>query len=200
MYVDGESTLEILYEQCFNNPSGNQRSIGTSYHPFDWIYWRDNMANRANTTIGEDWRRRTLRFSLNEFQGFRVTISVQRNYWKTRSQRIAGSSVNSLRNAEAPGRRKNNNPKEQQVGSAGMRVGLRTKRDLPGLKVMVEERVQVEINSEYLEQIVMIGSTLSKEGRNKLCHLLQHNLDIFSWKPTDMTGVPRHITEHRLNI
>nr|GEW14726.1 reverse transcriptase domain-containing protein [Tanacetum cinerariifolium] len=25
-------------------------------------------------------------------------------------------------------------------------------------------------------------------------------LDIFAWKPTDMTGVPRHITEHRLNI
>ncbi|GKB02132.1 hypothetical protein Tco_0830221, partial [Tanacetum coccineum] len=46
----------------------------------------------------------------------------------------------------------------------------------------------------------MIGSTLTEEGRHKLCGLLQCNLDIFSWKLADMTGVPRHITEHRLNV
>ncbi|GKE74892.1 hypothetical protein Tco_1536933 [Tanacetum coccineum] len=40
----------------------------------------------------------------------------------------------------------------------------------------------------------------SKEGRNKLCDLLQRNLDVFAWKPADMTGVPRQIAEHRLNI
>ncbi|GKE12433.1 reverse transcriptase domain-containing protein [Tanacetum coccineum] len=26
------------------------------------------------------------------------------------------------------------------------------------------------------------------------------NLDVFAWKPADMTGVPRHIAEHRLNV
>ncbi|GJS03159.1 hypothetical protein Tco_0319667 [Tanacetum coccineum] len=46
----------------------------------------------------------------------------------------------------------------------------------------------------------MIGSTLIEEGRNKLCELLQRNLDIFAWKPADMTSVPRHIVEHRLNV
>ncbi|GKB31225.1 hypothetical protein Tco_0870626 [Tanacetum coccineum] len=46
----------------------------------------------------------------------------------------------------------------------------------------------------------MIGSTLTEEGRNKLCILLQCKLDIFAWKPVDMTGVPRHIAEHRLNV
>nr|GEZ14230.1 reverse transcriptase domain-containing protein [Tanacetum cinerariifolium] len=37
-------------------------------------------------------------------------------------------------------------------------------------------------------------------GRKELCGLLRRNLDIFSWKPANMTGVPRHIAEHRLNI
>ncbi|GJW21957.1 reverse transcriptase domain-containing protein [Tanacetum coccineum] len=46
----------------------------------------------------------------------------------------------------------------------------------------------------------MIGSTLTEEGRNKLCNLLQRNLDIFAWKPVDMIGVPRHIAEHLLNM
>ncbi|GKE66639.1 reverse transcriptase domain-containing protein [Tanacetum coccineum] len=45
----------------------------------------------------------------------------------------------------------------------------------------------------------MIGSTLTEEGRNKLCELLQHNLDVFAWKPADMTSVPRHIAEYHLN-
>nr|GEY52146.1 reverse transcriptase domain-containing protein [Tanacetum cinerariifolium] len=66
-------------------------------------------------------------------------------------------------------------------------------------KPILEERVKVAINPEYPKQAVMIGSTLTERGRNKLCGLLQRNLDIFSWKPADMIGVPRHIAEHRLN-
>ncbi|GJT94149.1 reverse transcriptase domain-containing protein [Tanacetum coccineum] len=46
----------------------------------------------------------------------------------------------------------------------------------------------------------MIGSTLTEQGRNKLRSLLQRNLDVFAWKPADMTGVPRYIVEHRLNV
>ncbi|GJU23884.1 hypothetical protein Tco_1157226 [Tanacetum coccineum] len=34
----------------------------------------------------------------------------------------------------------------------------------------------------------------------ELYNLLKDNLDIFAWKPADMTGVPRSIAEHRLNI
>ncbi|GJX79868.1 reverse transcriptase domain-containing protein [Tanacetum coccineum] len=50
---------------------------------------------------------------------------------------------------------------------------------LPATKPIVEERVKMAINPEYPEQTVMIGSTLNEEGRNKLCDLLQRNLDIF---------------------
>nr|GEZ00692.1 reverse transcriptase domain-containing protein [Tanacetum cinerariifolium] len=39
-----------------------------------------------------------------------------------------------------------------------------------------------------------------EEGRNELCGLLRHHLNVFAWKPADMTGVPRHIVEHRLNV
>ncbi|GJX96252.1 hypothetical protein Tco_0352050 [Tanacetum coccineum] len=46
---------------------------------------------------------------------------------------------------------------------------------------------------------VAIGGTLAK-GRTKLCSLLKENLDIFAWQPSDMTGVPRSVAEHRLNI
>nr|GEZ18297.1 reverse transcriptase domain-containing protein [Tanacetum cinerariifolium] len=47
---------------------------------------------------------------------------------------------------------------------------------------------------------VVIGGTLSTKGRTELCSLLKKNLDIFAWQPSDMTGVPRSVAEHWLNI
>ncbi|GKE02567.1 hypothetical protein Tco_1390550, partial [Tanacetum coccineum] len=52
----------------------------------------------------------------------------------------------------------------------------------------------------YPEQTVMIGSDLTEKTRSKLCKLLQRSLDIFAWTPTDMTGVPRQIAKHKLNV
>nr|GEW58859.1 reverse transcriptase domain-containing protein [Tanacetum cinerariifolium] len=39
-----------------------------------------------------------------------------------------------------------------------------------------------------------------EEGRKELCGLLRRHLDVFAWKLAHMTGVPRHIAEHRLNV
>nr|GEV67576.1 reverse transcriptase domain-containing protein [Tanacetum cinerariifolium] len=47
---------------------------------------------------------------------------------------------------------------------------------------------------------VAIRGTLSAKGRTTLCSILKENLDIFAWQPSDMTGVPRSVAEHRLNI
>ncbi|GJY95022.1 reverse transcriptase domain-containing protein [Tanacetum coccineum] len=65
---------------------------------------------------------------------------------------------------------------------------------------VTKEKIKVAIHPEYPKQTIAIGSTLTEEGRTELCGLLRHNLDIFAWKPADMTGVPRHLVEHRLNI
>ncbi|GJW98320.1 reverse transcriptase domain-containing protein [Tanacetum coccineum] len=63
-----------------------------------------------------------------------------------------------------------------------------------------QKRTPSRATSQYPEQTVAIGSTLTEKGRKELCSLLKQNLDIFAWKPADMTGVPRSIAEHRLNI
>ncbi|GJX84132.1 reverse transcriptase domain-containing protein [Tanacetum coccineum] len=70
----------------------------------------------------------------------------------------------------------------------------------PAVDQVLEEKINVAIHPEYPEQTVAIGSTLTEKGRKELCSLLKQNLDIFAWKPADMTGVPRSIAEHRLNI
>ncbi|GJU27456.1 reverse transcriptase domain-containing protein [Tanacetum coccineum] len=70
----------------------------------------------------------------------------------------------------------------------------------PPVNKVKEERIKVAINPEHPEHTVMIGSDLTEKTRSKLCNLLQRSLDIFAWTPTDMTGVPRQIAEHKLNV
>nr|GEV13237.1 reverse transcriptase domain-containing protein [Tanacetum cinerariifolium] len=71
--------------------------------------------------------------------------------------------------------------------------------------VSKEERTRpnnfkVALHPDFPDQEVTIGGTLLEKGRTELCSILKKNLDIFTWKPSDMTGVPRSVAEHRLNI
>ncbi|GJR93869.1 reverse transcriptase domain-containing protein [Tanacetum coccineum] len=67
-------------------------------------------------------------------------------------------------------------------------------------KPMVAKGIKVAIHHEYPKQTVTIGERLSEKGKMELCDLLRSNLDIFAWKPSDMTSVPRSIAEHCLNV
>ncbi|GKB96219.1 hypothetical protein Tco_0982356 [Tanacetum coccineum] len=72
--------------------------------------------------------------------------------------------------------------------------------DQEHINQVTEDNIKVEIHPKYQEQTIAIGSTLTEEGRTELCGLLRRNLDVFAWKPANITGVPRHIAEHMLNI
>ncbi|GJW61993.1 reverse transcriptase domain-containing protein [Tanacetum coccineum] len=71
---------------------------------------------------------------------------------------------------------------------------------LPPKEPTATEGIKVAIHPEHPEQTITIGRNQSEKGRMELCNLLKENIDIFSWKPADMTGVSRHIAEHRLNV
>nr|GEW68148.1 reverse transcriptase domain-containing protein [Tanacetum cinerariifolium] len=58
----------------------------------------------------------------------------------------------------------------------------------------------VALHLDFPDQEVVIGGSLSDKGHTELCFVLRKNLDIFAWQPSDMTGVPRSVAEHRLNI
>nr|GEZ25850.1 reverse transcriptase domain-containing protein [Tanacetum cinerariifolium] len=58
----------------------------------------------------------------------------------------------------------------------------------------------VALHLNFPDQEVVVKGLLSDRGRTELCSLLKKNLDIFAWQPSDMTGVPRSVAEHRLNI
>nr|GEY07343.1 reverse transcriptase domain-containing protein [Tanacetum cinerariifolium] len=59
---------------------------------------------------------------------------------------------------------------------------------------------EVLVNPGYPYQLVTIGGYFSSLCKGKLRMLLKKNMDVFGWKPFDMTGVPRCIIEHTLHV
>ncbi|GJX72947.1 reverse transcriptase domain-containing protein [Tanacetum coccineum] len=77
---------------------------------------------------------------------------------------------------------------------------ITSSKEIPKEVGVRHENFKVALHPNFPDQEVAIGETLSAKGRTELCSLLKENLDIFAWQPSYMTGVPRSIAEHRLNI
>ncbi|XP_071705227.1 uncharacterized protein [Rutidosis leptorrhynchoides] len=66
--------------------------------------------------------------------------------------------------------------------------------------ITVHDDGYVSPNPKYPEQMIQIGMTLSDNAKDTLCKLLAENIDVFAWERSGMTGVPREIAQHRLNV
>ncbi|GJS01641.1 reverse transcriptase domain-containing protein [Tanacetum coccineum] len=77
---------------------------------------------------------------------------------------------------------------------------ITSSKEIPKEAGVHHENFKVALHPNFPDQEVAIEGSLSAKGRTELCSLLKKNLDIFAWQPSDMTGVPRSIAEHRLNI
>nr|GFA36765.1 hypothetical protein [Tanacetum cinerariifolium] len=173
MYVDGGSSMEIIYEHCFNRlrpEVKNQmvpmtksltgfsgETIWPSLSPYNGIIGRPGIREIQAVPFTAHGM---LKFPVDG--GIVIicsTILIPAEYTTV----ITSSVV----------------PKE---------VGARPKN------------FKVALHPDFPDQEVAIGGTLSAKGRTELCSILKKNFDIFAWQPSDMTGVPRSVVEHRLNI
>ncbi|XP_071687985.1 uncharacterized protein [Rutidosis leptorrhynchoides] len=56
------------------------------------------------------------------------------------------------------------------------------------------------ISPAYPEHKIKVGRNVSADTRKQIVQLLVQYKDVFAWCENDMTGVPRHIAEQRLNV
>nr|GEY09510.1 reverse transcriptase domain-containing protein [Tanacetum cinerariifolium] len=145
-------------------------------------------------------RRRALNERPDKLYGCQILVTIQWYHRPPRSKKNPRGPIYRSWNAKIPSRRRNSDNPQQYHNTSGMQNGGRPQDVLPPREPVATEGIKVAIHLEYLEQTVTIGGSLSGKGRMKLCNLLKKNLDIFAWKPTDMTDVPRSIAEHCLNI
>ncbi|GJR09536.1 reverse transcriptase domain-containing protein [Tanacetum coccineum] len=198
MCIDGGSSFEILYEHCFNllRPEIRNQMVPatTSLVGFSGeIKWPLGQITLL-VKVGDD------EHSTSAWMDFMVVRST------SPFNGIIGRPT--LRKMKAVPSTTHRMIKFPVIGGA---LTLRSSKIIPIECAMIsgpedqpppvnkvkEERIKVAINPE---QTVMIGSDLTEKTRSKLCNLLQRSLDIFAWTPTDMTGVPRQIAEHKLNV
>nr|GEY38143.1 hypothetical protein [Tanacetum cinerariifolium] len=107
-------------------PSVSEKPNGSSYRTPHWLKWRNYMANGTNTTASKNRGCRVFHLYMDEFCDSKITISVQRDHRKARSEEDSSSPVNSSRNAKIPGPNRNTHSPEHQDNPTRMHNGLRT--------------------------------------------------------------------------
>nr|GEV43915.1 reverse transcriptase domain-containing protein [Tanacetum cinerariifolium] len=172
MYVDVGSSMEILYEHCFNRlrPEIKSQMVpattsltgfsGETIWPLGQLRLLVIIGDTNHSTRA--WMNFMIVRSLSPYNGvvtIRSTVLIP-----TECTSVITSSVVS---------------REERTRPANFKVAL---------------------HPDFPDQEVAIEGKLSDKGRTELCSILKKNLDIFAWQPSGMTGVPRSIAEHRLNI
>nr|GEZ32298.1 reverse transcriptase domain-containing protein [Tanacetum cinerariifolium] len=200
MYVDDGSSMEILYEHCFNRLRPEIRSqmvpATTSLTGFSGETKWPLGQLRLLVIIGDTNHstRAWMNFMiLRSFSPYNGIIGRPR----IRAIQAVPSTVHGMLKF----------PVEEGIVTICSTILIPTECTsvITSSAVSSEERtrpanLKVALHPDFSDQEVAIGGTLSDKGRTELCSILKKNLDIFAWQPSDMTGVPRSVAKHRLNI
>nr|GEZ38019.1 reverse transcriptase domain-containing protein [Tanacetum cinerariifolium] len=200
MYVDGDSSMEILYEHCFNRlwPEIKNQMVSATTSLTDFsgeTIWPLGQL-RLLVTIGDAdhstraWMNFMIVRSLSPYNGIigrpriREIQAVPSTTHGMLKFRVDGGIV-TIRSTILI-------PAEYTLVITSSAVS-----NEEGIRL---ENFKIALHPDFPDQEVAIGGMVSAKGRTKLCSILKKNLDIFAWKPSDMTGVPRSVAEHRLSI
>ncbi|GKD24438.1 reverse transcriptase domain-containing protein [Tanacetum coccineum] len=201
MYIDGGSSTEVLYEHCFNQLRPKIKSqmvpATTSLTGFSGeTIWPLGQL-RLLVTIGDAdhctraWMNFMIVRSMSPYNGIigRSSIIEIQAVPSTAHEMlkfIVDGGIVTIRNTI--------------LILAECATVITSSKEIPKEAGVRHENFKVAIHPNFPDQEVAIGGTLSAKGRTGLCTLLKENLYIFAWQLSDMTGVPRLVAEHRLNI
>ncbi|GKE67769.1 hypothetical protein Tco_1521930 [Tanacetum coccineum] len=173
MYVDGRSALEILYEHCFSQlrPKIKKQLIPATTPLIGFngeIIWPIEQIQLL-VKIGDE------EYSTSAWMNFMVVRSsslyngIIRRPGVRKLQAVSSTAHGMLKIPVEGGVITLKSSKLVRLEYA---VVSGPEGAPSSTKPIIDERIKVAINQEYPEQIAMIGSTLTEEGRNKLCGLL----------------------------
>ncbi|GJV08535.1 hypothetical protein Tco_1346191 [Tanacetum coccineum] len=174
MYVDGGLALEILYEHCFSRlrPEIKKQLIPATTPLIGFsgeIIWSIGQIQLL-VTIGDEEQ---IALALMNFVVVRSPSPYNGIIERpgVRKLQAVPSIVHEMLKIPVEGGVITLKSSRLVPLECAMVFG--PERTLPANEETVEERIKVAINPEYPEQTIIIGSTLTEKGRNKLCSLLQ---------------------------
>nr|GEV97194.1 reverse transcriptase domain-containing protein [Tanacetum cinerariifolium] len=200
MYIDGSSSMEILYEHCFKRLRPEIKSqmfpATTSLTGFSGeTIWPLGQL-RLLVTIGDATH------STRAWMNFMVVKSMS-----SYNGIIGRSGLKSIQAVPSTVQGMLKFPVEGGIATIHSTIlipaecaSVTTSPVIPREEKSRPANFTVALHLDFPDQEVVIGGSLSDKGHTALCSVLKKNLDIFAWQPSDMTGVPRSVAEHRLNI
>nr|GFB69843.1 reverse transcriptase domain-containing protein [Tanacetum cinerariifolium] len=200
MYIDSSSSMEILYEHCFNRLRPEIKSqmvpATTSLTGFSGETTWPLGQLRLLVTIGDvthstkAWMNFMVVKSLSSYNGIIGRPGLK-------AIQVVPSTVHGM--LKFPTERGIVTIRSSLLIPAEC-ASIDTSSAMPREKKTRPANLTVTLHPNFSDQKVVVGGSLSDKGCTELCALLKKNLDIFAWQPSDMTRVPRSIVEHRLNI
>nr|GEU91847.1 reverse transcriptase domain-containing protein [Tanacetum cinerariifolium] len=190
MYVDGGSSIEILYEHCFNRlwPEIKNQMVpatssltgfsGETIWPLGQLRLLVTIGDADHSTRA--WMNFMIVRSLSHYNGIIRRPGI-------REIQVVPSTAHEMLKFTIEG------------GIVTIRSTILIPAEctlvITSLAVSKEEgtrpvNFKVALHPDFPDQEVAIGGRLSAKGRTELCSILKKNLDIFAWQPSDMTGVP----------
>ncbi|GJU09305.1 reverse transcriptase domain-containing protein [Tanacetum coccineum] len=201
MYIDGGSSTEVLYEHCFNQlwPEIKNQMVPatTSLTGFSGETILPMGQLRLLVTIGDAdhstkaWMNFMIVRSLSPYNG----IIGRPKIWEI--QAVPSTAHGMLK---FPANGGIVTIRSTILIPAECTTVITSSKEVPKEAEVRPKNFKIALHPNFSDQEVAIGGTLSAEGQMELCSLLKKNIDIFAWQPSDMTGVPRSVAEHRLNI
>nr|GEY07855.1 reverse transcriptase domain-containing protein [Tanacetum cinerariifolium] len=200
MYIDGGSSMEILYKHCFNplRPEIKSQMVpattsltgfsGETIWPLGQLGLLVTIGDATHST--KAWMNFMVVKSSSPYKGIIGRPGLK-------AIQAVPSTVHGMLNFPVEG------------GIATIRstiliptecASVTTSSVIPREERTCPANFTVALHLDFPDQEVVIGGSLSDKRRTELCSVLKKNLDIFAWQPSDMIGVPRYVTEHRLNI
>nr|GEX12912.1 reverse transcriptase domain-containing protein [Tanacetum cinerariifolium] len=160
MYIDGGSSMEILYGHCFNRLRTTKTPSDHGDATHSTRAWMNFMVVKSmspyNGIIG--------RPGLKAIQAVPSTVHGMLKF-------IVEGGIATIRSTILI-------PAECASVTTSP---VREEKSRPA-------NFTVALHPDFPDQEVVIGGSLSDKGRNALWSVLKKNLDIFAWQPSDMTG------------
>nr|GEW87599.1 reverse transcriptase domain-containing protein [Tanacetum cinerariifolium] len=191
MYVDGGSSMEILYEHCFNRLRPEIKS--------QMVLATTSLTGFSGKTI---WPLRQLRLlviigdanhSKRAWMNFMIVRSLS-----PYNGIIGRPEIREIQAVPSTVHRMLKFPVEGGIVTICSTVLIPTECTsvITSSAVSKEERTRpdnfkVALHPDFPDQKVAIGGTLSDKGCTELCSILKKNMNLFAWKPSNMTGVPQ---------
>ncbi|GJV48416.1 reverse transcriptase domain-containing protein [Tanacetum coccineum] len=212
VYVDEGSSVEVMFEHCFENLPAKVRAELRETRT-DLVGFAGEVATplggkiETGSSFGNEGL--SIKISHKNFSRSAPPLPIQRNLGMTivKALHAIPSTIHSMIKFPTP----------KGIATLATRATIIAECRLREEKQILTKKQpeihevgqpdegadlteQILVNPCFPDQIITIGGRLSPICKNQLKTLLINNMEVFAWEPSDMTGVPRKIIEHSLNV